>query len=92
MSEKKYELIETLQTLVKAQETMDELGVGIVRFETSFLKEVLEELKDKVEIYSNSGELVCTIEGPEATIVIEQAVDMYMRSALIKFTEENSPQ
>jgi HEPN domain-containing protein len=70
---------------------MDDLGIGIVRFETTFLREILEELKDKIEIYSNSGESLCTIEGPEATLLIEQAVDMYMRSALIKFNEEQTP-
>ena len=92
MSEKKYELIEALQTLIEAQETMDDLGIGIVRFETSFLREVLEELRDKIEVYSNSGEFVCIIEGPDATVLIEQAVSAYMHSILIQFTEEQNPQ
>ena len=92
MSERKQELIETLQTLVEAQEKMDDLGIGIVRFETSFLREVLEELRDKIDIFNSGGDLVCTIDGPSATKIIDMAVQEFVHTAIARFAlEEGEP-
>jgi hypothetical protein len=88
MSERKRELIETLQTLIEAQESMDNSGIGIVRFETSFLREVLNELEDKIEIYGSDGDLVCTIEGPSATSIIDMAVQEFIHTVIARFQEE----
>ena len=89
MAERKYELIEELERLVQAQEAIDTTGQDLtIRFDTSFLREVLDELRDKIDIYSPDGDLVCTISGPEASTIIDMAVQAFVQSALIRFTEE----
>ena len=89
MAERKYELIEELERLVQAQEAIDTTGQDLtIRFDTSFLREVLDELRDKIDIYGPSGDLVCTISGPEASTIIDMAVQAFVQSALIRFTEE----
>jgi hypothetical protein len=88
MSERKMELIETLEALIEAQETMDASGIGVVRFETKFLREVLNELKDKIDIYGASGDLVCTIEGPSASFIIDMAVREFIHTVIARFAED----
>lgn len=89
MTERKYKLIEELELLIQAQESIDATGQDLtVKFHTSFLREILEELRDKIDIYNLSGDLVCTIIGPEASTIIDMAVQAFVQSALIQFTEE----
>lgn len=89
MSRNKVELIETLSTLIETQERLEGLGGGVVRFETSFLKEILAELEDKIDIFGPNGDLVCTIEGPNATHIVNAAVQEYMSTVIAHFSEDD---
>ena len=89
MSDKKYELIETLTTLIEAQEKLEQSGAGIVRYETSFLKEILEELEDKIDIFNSDGDLVCTISGPNASTIIDMAVREFVGSIVASFAPKD---
>ena len=90
MSKRRWEIIETLEVLVETQEKLEQTHAGAVRFETSFLREILEELRDTIDIYGPDGLLVCTIEGPNATDIIDMAVGEYMKSVIARFAEDRT--
>ena len=76
-------VLEILETLLSAHHASEENGTPVrISLTAEFIQDIINELKNNIIILSDSGELVCTIEEPLASQVVNSAVKKYVEKAI----------
>jgi len=84
----KTSVLEVLETLLAAHASAEERGIPIqISLTADFIKEIVHELRNTIEILSYSGELVCMIEEPLASQIVKSAVTRYVDLAIVKYLD-----
>jgi len=79
-------VLEVLETLLAAHTSAEERGIPIqISLTADFIKEIVNELKNNITVFSESGELICTIEEPLASEITNSAVKKYVEQAIINY-------
>ena len=87
----KSSVLEVLETLLAAHTSAEERGIPIqISLTADFIKEIVHELRNTIEILSYTGELVCMIEEPLASQIFKSAVKKYVDHAIVDYL--NGPQ
>lgn len=82
----KSSVLEVLETLLAAHTSAEERGIPIqISLTADFIKEIVNELKNNITVFSESGELICTIEEPLASEITNSAVKKYVEQAIINY-------
>jgi hypothetical protein len=79
-------VLEVLETLLAAHTSAEERGIPIqISLTAEFIKEIINQLKNNITVFSESGEFICTIEEPLASEITNSAVKKYVEQAIINY-------